>query len=421
MVSKNNQRVNMKKTRMAVLFITAVTNLFCSANGSALAADNPLIIQSQGPGWESPKSAADRAAQQRFLNEAYARQQAQQESAIITQQDEILKIYSKDPWRKIDNSTNYVGSEGWLQFQGKVQAIEPAGILFQGSLGRVLSISTETDRDSGLTTTHGEVSNESESRIQNIRKSTTQTTHVIKTRFEKQYGDDYFMVLNFPYPTQEGNGYERMMAFDAGYITYTNSANSVLTVHKLDYGKPCIKIWSAEEIAEAYKKAEDERAEIEAARKAQRDLIYAQAEKERAEIEAKKKAELDKIIKWNQEQAEKGDTSALHRLGERYRDGDGVTKDLAKSAEYFKKADEQFQIEVNRIAEETRRKEQAALQQKFLHNLDLADNKDSVESALYIENCYRYGLGTEKDLSKAEKYHAKAVSLGIPQRPNTMP
>jgi hypothetical protein len=25
------------------------------------------------------------------------------------------------------------------------------------------------------------------------------------------------------------------------------------------------------------------------------------------------------------------------------------------------------------------------------------------------------------ELSRAEKYHAKAVSLGLPQRPNTMP
>jgi len=86
----------MNGIKLTVIFVGVAIGLFSSAIGVASASDNPLIIQSQGPGWVSPKSAADRAEQQRFLNEAYARQQAQQESQIISEQDEILKIYAKD-------------------------------------------------------------------------------------------------------------------------------------------------------------------------------------------------------------------------------------------------------------------------------------------------------------------------------------
>ena len=53
---------------------------------------------------------------------------------------------------------------------------------------------------------------------------------------------------------------------------------------------------------------------------------------------AAKKAEQSKILKWNQEQADKGDPYGLLRMGERYRDGDGVPKDLTKAREYLSKA-----------------------------------------------------------------------------------
>jgi TPR repeat protein len=40
----------------------------------------------------------------------------------------------------------------------------------------------------------------------------------------------------------------------------------------------------------------------------------------------------------NQAQADKGDAYGLLRMGERYRDGDGVPKDLVKAKEYLFKA-----------------------------------------------------------------------------------
>ena len=45
-----------------------------------------------------------------------------------------------------------------------------------------------------------------------------------------------------------------------------------------------------------------------------------------------------KALKWNQEQADKGDPAGLLRMGERYRDGDGVPKDLGRARDYFTKA-----------------------------------------------------------------------------------
>jgi TPR repeat protein len=123
------------------------------------------------------------------------------------------------------------------------------------------------------------------------------------------YGDDVFLVGNFPFPAMVGNGLERLMAYDAGYITYTNSADRVLTVRKLDYGTPCIKIWSPEEIAAVKQKAESQ-----------------------------KSSNAERVLRSNQDAADKGDAYGLLRMGERYRDGDGVPKDLAKAKDYLTKA-----------------------------------------------------------------------------------
>jgi TPR repeat protein len=43
-------------------------------------------------------------------------------------------------------------------------------------------------------------------------------------------------------------------------------------------------------------------------------------------------------LKYNQDQADKGDPYGLLRVGERYRDGDGVPKDLDKARDYMTKA-----------------------------------------------------------------------------------
>jgi hypothetical protein len=54
--------------------------------------------------------------------------------------------------------------------------------------------------------------------------------------------------------------------------------------------------------------------------------------------DAAKKASQAKVLKSNQDLADKGDAYGLLRMGERYRDGDGVEKDLAKAKVYLTKA-----------------------------------------------------------------------------------
>lgn len=62
--------------------------------------------------------------------------------------------------------------------------------------------------------------------------------------------------------------------------------------------------------------------------------------KEFAKKQAIKQAITDRVLKNNQDLADKGDAYGLLRMGERYRDGEGVPKDLAKARDYLTKAAE---------------------------------------------------------------------------------
>ena len=55
-------------------------------------------------------------------------------------------------------------------------------------------------------------------------------------------------------------------------------------------------------------------------------------------IQDKKEAAEAKALNYNQDAADKGDAYGLMRMGERYRDGEGVEKDLAKAKIYLTKA-----------------------------------------------------------------------------------
>ncbi len=71
-----------------------------------------------------------------------------------------------------------------------------------------------------------------------------------------------------------------------------------------------------------------------AAQKELDDQRRAAAEK----ADAAKKIFQAKVLKSNQDLADKGDAYGLLRMGERYRDGEGVEKDLAKAKDYLTKA-----------------------------------------------------------------------------------
>ena len=58
----------------------------------------------------------------------------------------------------------------------------------------------------------------------------------------------------------------------------------------------------------------------------------------KAAVAQKKKATADAVLKFNQDAAAKGDAYGLMRMGERYRDGDGVETNAVLAKEYFAKA-----------------------------------------------------------------------------------
>jgi len=135
--------------------------------------------------------------------------------------------------------------------------------------------------------------------------------------------------------------------------------------------------------------------------------------------DAKSTAEKLKVVQHYKELADKGDELAMLRLSDFYREGYGVKADSKIAYEYEKKWNLANEAKARTQTEDQKMKEQTALRQKFLRNVDLADNNNNVLSALYVEKCYRYGIGVKKDQDLADKYHKKAISLGIPQKLNT--
>ncbi len=289
------------------------------------------------------------------------------------------KLIPRDPWREIYGEKKYMSADsGFVKFSGQIQQIAQNGIRVWGQYGNSPQV-------------------------------------------------EYF-VLNFPYHFEAGESIDpakNYAAFENGEFSFITEDGYAKTLPKLNYGNPCTRPENGlaieiaaqqlndsdnEQIKNATKNAASKQADLDAAQKALRDFLGA--------IEAAYKVDQDLTLKNDQEQADKGDPAALRRMGERYRDGEGVGKNLAKSAEFFKRADEATAAEVNRIDEEYKLKEQAARQEKFNKNLDLANkgyinrDKRSINSVIYVGRCYRDGNGVGKDLSKAREYFQKACDLG---------
>jgi hypothetical protein len=278
-----------------------------------------------GPGgkYHTPfQDMSDDLANQRAAIQAQHDEANRQAAYALAQsaalQAELQKILSRDPWRRINGVTNRCNAPGWFEFQGIVQEVLPNGVVFKGQWGQILtvktlpingthmtttSVSSSAGAQNLQTTTGGGLNSSTYRQSQAANANGTLITDTTLTG-SKTYGEDIFFVENFPYPTPPLQGYEEMMAYESGYFSYTNSARQVITIHKLDYGTPCAKIWSPEEIRAA-------------------DPRIAAAEK---------------ALKANQKLADSGDAYGLLRMGERYRDGDGVPEDLNKAHDYLAKA-----------------------------------------------------------------------------------
>ena len=166
---------------------------------------------------------------------------------------------------------------------------------------------------------------------------------------------DYF-IENFPF--QVADGYEldasKFMAMKVGLKKLTTVLGEERTVTELDYGEPCERPEGGEKIeAEAQAPTPYEQKQLQEiestitekrnaasaaktrvadfVQKIEDDKIMA-VEKEKQRKDLKKETAKNKALKFNQDAAAKDDPYGLLRMGERYRDGNGVPKDLTKRA-----------------------------------------------------------------------------------------
>jgi len=176
------------------------------------------------------------------------------------------------------------------------------------------------------------------------------------------FGQNSF-VKNYPhrYPDETMIWF---VAMPSDSYSYTDVLGASRTVSGFDYGTPCQRPSNADAIeAEALKITPEEeqaikqageqalaeiakaKSEFEAAKKGEQDYIQKfeqSVEDQRQTVQNAKKekqeAAQEKVLKYYQDLANKGDTYGLLRMGERYRDGDGVEKNAAKARDYFTKA-----------------------------------------------------------------------------------
>ena len=223
----------------------------------------------------------------------------------------------EDPWRIINGKTVYVNADKRFTFCG----------------GKVL----QTTRDGVLLDSIGNT--------------------IFVKNYPKLIPDDQFVWSISAVPTEPYS-----------YITVLGASK---TVYGYDYGTPCTRPagadvieakareFSPEEIAEinqssknavaqqayAQKNFDDAKEQlksfyqgIENERQALVDKQRAAQDEKKQQAQAKKLQAQAKVLKINQDMADKGDMYGLLRMGERYRDGDGVPKDLTKARDYLTKA-----------------------------------------------------------------------------------
>jgi TPR repeat protein len=298
-----------------------------------------------------------RNLQEEFLTHLAAASNSQtQLSALIKRFADAKTIIPRDPWREIYGEVKFVNSpnSGFVKFDGRILESAANGI-------RVLGRRGNSDNQ------------------------------------------EYF-VLNFPYKFSEGENIDPTKiysAFEDGDFSFITEDGFAKKIPKLNYGKPCPKPKSGDEVELAARQALTPTETLDVA--ALRQQLVSQKAK---------------AVQINLDQAERGESNGFRRLAERYRDGDGVQVDPSKSTAYFQKYEDALQAEADRQLEADRKTQQETLKQKLQRNIFLAETKDNVHSLLYLSVCFSNGIGTEIDLDKAKTYYEKAVGVGLPRRMN---
>lgn len=199
-------------------------------------------------------------------------------SGIQANQQQTLAAWQsyipEDPYRVIDGMTVYAKGERWMKFGGKIVKFMPEGIYVRG-----------------------------------LCKSLNAPVH-----FYCFTGD--FFVANFPYTNNSqilrDAEFSGFTAIESGtyFLSETNA------IPKLDYG-----------IVATPPPPTSQELEL-VVRKAESVVLREQRNKDANA----------KSLKYNQEQASKGDAIGLLRMGERYLTGDGVEKDLVKARYYLSRS-----------------------------------------------------------------------------------
>ena len=275
----------------------------------------------------------EKALESRF--EQFSNEVSNSDAAAL-HQVELDNYRPTDPWRMVNGEISYAKGKQWVEFEGTILEVQATGILMHGHFGPPL---------------------------------------------EKNLGERDYFVVNFPHKVADGETITSDMRFNAYFsenttlvITNNNRIDGgVHTVRGLEYGvvvtnpppeltakQTSLPLHISGSDPDYDKKFADFKHQLEdlqnAALQAKADYdkkcaaVRAECEekivqlreafaKERKEAaEAKAKAIQDKVLKFNQEQADKGDPVGLLRMGERYRDGEGVPRDLAKARDYLERA-----------------------------------------------------------------------------------
>jgi hypothetical protein len=239
-------------------------------------------------------------------DQLYQQQQAWTTLMHVVCSNKLSEIYSKDVWRNIGGTTNSARGDGWYVFQGMRQEAQPGGVIFSGAYSDTLRVGCKmANLPPGLTASQiiGNFFPGSDITVNYITYKPNYVAYV-DYGLAQGRGAEEFFVANFPYPSAQD-----LMAHFEGFYTYTNSSGYPITIKKFNYGVCCEKLWTPEELAVA-----------------------------REHSEAQKNVAATGALKFEQSQADKGDSYWLFHLGERYRDGNGVPKDLDKARDYFERA-----------------------------------------------------------------------------------
>ena len=187
-------------------------------------------------------------------------------------------LVAEDPYRKIGDIVYTVPGldveHGWVEFEGKVLEVQPGGVRLKG--------------------------------------------HYTGSGYGPDYEGLEFFVANYPYDVAEdeyiGRGTKTFKcAVVSGTYTYPTAIGGSHTIRQLNYGSIYVPLPATPPTLE----------QIAAAK---------------AKAAATKKTADGKALASNQAAADKGDAYGLLRMGERYRDGDGVAKDLPQARKYLAKA-----------------------------------------------------------------------------------